>query len=563
MAAKTKEPDPPEASCADLLNSLEIRLQPKQQILYDKLTAIGNVPTVLGMGGSRGSAKSGGIRRIAITLACTYPAVRIFIVRRVLGDLLLNHVQEMALEYPAIAKLYHAPYQGKRPEYTFPNESRIILIYAEGKSDIDRLVKGQQAAFVLIDQAEQFTEDELIAFREINRAPGVAEGFCKIGYFFNTAQGVGKAYFRRIFHTKRWRENENPNTYDFMQVYGWDNYEWFRAQTPYTFEEFYQLSSEERFAIFIRDTSQGRKQNELSKRKRDADLLGNFDSGGGLYFSDVWGEHCELDAPIAAALIQPWWTKWMAQKWGYGDPACHLWAATGLVTPAAWKRVFGGIIPAPMECVIIYRELHDAKNSESSLPVGRAEADIAADIIAATPEWERRHIAEFRLGSSSLDQQKKRGENTVGEGLGQILQRHGLPSPVPADDSRVDGWRFMYACLRQSELCEKTEVTLEELQQGPALFISSACPLCIENIPLAPPNQKDLNDIEPGVDEVSSVVDTIRFLLKSKPAAKSQAPLAVRRQMELDKYTDPTAKHMAALRVMQKEAGRGRQNWRG
>ena len=59
-----------------------------------------------------------------------------------------------------------------------------------------------------------------------------------------------------------------------------------------------------------------------------------------------------------------------------------------------------------------------------------------------------------------------------------------------------------------------------------------------------------------------SVVDAVRFLLKSKPAAKSQAPLAVRRQMALEAHTDPTAKHMAALQFMQKEAGRGRVNWR-
>jgi hypothetical protein len=553
--AKGAKAEEPEIDCADLLKSLDIRLQPKQQLFYDKLTAIGNVPTVLGMGGSRGSAKSGGIRRIAITLACTYEQVRVFIVRRVLGDLLLNHVAEMALEYPAIHELYHPPSGGKRPEYRFPNGSLVILIYAETNADIDRLVKGQQAAFVLIDQAEQFTEAELIAFREVNRAPGVPKGYCKIGYFFNTAQGVGAAYFRRIFHTKRWRENENPGAYDFIQAYGWDNYEWFRGQTPYSFEDFYQLSSEDRFAVYIRDTSQGRKQNELSERKRDADLLGSFDSDGGLYFSDVWGEHCELDAQITDSLMQPWWTRWMAMRWGFGDHACHLWAATGLVTPAIWKRTFGGTIPAPVECVIIYREL---------LALGRAEADLANDIVSMTPESERRGISSFWMGSSSLDQQKKRGENTVGETLGKILRRYGLPDPIPADDRRVDGWRFVYACLRQAGLRQKAEIDAKALQEGPALFISTSCPLCIEHIPLAPPAKKDPNDIEIMAEEWASITDAVRFLLKSKPSAKAQAPLAIRRQMALEAHTDPTAKHMAALRFQQTETGSSgsRPNWR-
>jgi hypothetical protein len=203
----------------------------------------------------------------------------------------------MQLEYPDVHRFYHPPSQGRRPEYVFPqNDSRIVLIYAQDWSDVERLIKGQQAAFIFVDQAEQFYEKELLAFREINRAPGVPEGFVKIGYFFNVAQGVGAPYFRRLFHTHRFLPNENPGAYRFVQVYSWDNYEWFRDQVPYTFEEFYQLSSEERFELFITRTSQGRKQNELPEHKRNADLLGNFDSFSGQYFGDVWGEHCVVAA---------------------------------------------------------------------------------------------------------------------------------------------------------------------------------------------------------------------------------------------------------------------------
>ncbi len=558
MAAKSKDETPPDDNCSEFLKELAIRLQPKQQLFYDKLTTIGEVPTVMGMGGSRGAAKSGAIRRIAITLACTYKEVKIFIVRRVLGDLLLNHVGEMSLEYPTVHKLYHPPSGGKRPEYVFPNNSKIILIYCEMRADVDRLVKGQQAAWVLIDQAEQFAEDELVAFREINRAPGVPEGFCKIGYFFNTAQGIGAAYFRRIFHTKRWKENENPSTYYFMQVYGWDNYEWFRGQVPYTFEEFYSLSSEERFSIFTRQTSQGRKQNELSKRKRDADLLGNFDSGGGLYFSEVWGEQCELREEVAELLIQPWWTFWMAMHWGFGTHACHLWATTGLVSPSEWAALFGGHPAKSIEVVIIYRELLEDP--------GKAEADLANKIIDLTPEDERRRISSFYLGSESLDVGKKRGENTVDETMGAILGKHGLPTPIAADSSRVDGWRFMYTCLRQAALREQTEISLKSIQEGPVLFISKACPLCIENIPLAPPSKKDPNDIEIAAEEWSAITDAVRYLLKSKPAPKSRPPFAVRQRIALESHSDPTAKHMAALQFQEREAQRGRTsrsvNWR-
>ena len=346
-------------------------------------------------------------------------------------------------------------------------------------------------------------------------------------------------------------------------MYGWDNYAWFKNQVPYTFEEFYALSSEQRFEIYIRDTSQGRKQNELSSKKRDADLLGNFDSFDGQYFSNVWGAHCELDAALVNDLIQPWWTRWMAQRWSFGDYACHLWAAAGLLTPAQWRWYFDGTIPEPMEVVIIYRELRDA---EGGLPIGLAEAELANAIVAATPADERRRISEFHLGSAFLDQGKKRGENTVGETMGNVLGRYQLPTPIPADENRVDGWRFVYSCLRQAGLRNRPVVGAASIHEGPALFVSSDCPTCIENIPLAAQSRKCPDDIEEVTGEWPAVADAVRYLLKSKPAAKSQPPLAVRRQMATERFTDPTARHMAALQFQNQESRRGlasrAPNWR-
>jgi hypothetical protein len=426
---------------------------------------------------------------------------------------------------------------------------------AEEKRDVERISYGPECTFLFPDQAEQFSEDELTSFRICNRWPNMPKGFPKTCYFFNVGKGIGAGFFRAHFNPKSlsFRPNERPADYSFIQCYAWDNYEWFRGETPYSLDEFYALSSADRFALFVTQTTEGRKMNQLPKHRRDAELLGNFDSFSGQYFSDVWGSHCVLDAAIVNDLMQPWWTRWMAMRWGFGDHACHLWAAAGLVAPAQWKRLFGGDIHAPIEVVIIYREL---------LALGRAEADLANDIGSMTPGLERCQVSEFRLGSSSLDQQKKRGENTVGEGLGKILKRYSLPEPMPADDHRVDGWRFVYACLRQAALRERAEVDFKSLQEGPALFVSPDCPVCIENIPLAVRSDKDPNDIEIRAGEWSSVADAVRYLLKSKPAAKASAPWSVRRQMALDAHWDMTAKHMAALRFGH-SASPARPNWRG
>ncbi len=125
----------------------------------------------------------------------------------------------------------------------------------------------------------------------------------------------------------------------------------------------------------------------------------------------------------------------------------------------------------------------------------------------------------------------------------------------------------MYGCLRQAALRERDEVDAATIKEGSPLFVSSDCPLCIENVPLAVRGEKDPNDIEIGKGEWVSVADAVRYLLKSKPAAKTMAPMEVRRRIALEAHSDPTAKHMAAMQFQQREGQRGRTsrsvNWRG
>lgn len=249
-------------------------------------------------------------------------------------------------------------------------------------------------------------------------------------------------------------------------------------------------------------------------------------------------------------LIQPWWSSWMAQRWGFGDHCCHLWATTGLVYPQLWKRTFGGLLPGPVEVIVIYREL---------LEQGKAEADLANAIVGMTPEAERRKISRFYLGSESLDLQgKKRGLNGVAQIIGEILSHNGLPKPWTADQNRVDGWRFLYACLRQAELCGMEKIPESRLREGPILLISSECSNCIENIPQATRSDKDPNDIEARDTEWAAVTDAVRFLLKSKPSAKAEAPAAIRRQELCESIPDPTSRHMALVRFNEQERQRGR-----
>lgn len=538
---------------------IDIQLQPKQADLLALLRQTGpNTPTWLGCGGSRGSAKSGGLRRIAIALAFELPGVVIYIIRRVLGDLLENHMEKIALEYPAIDAMY-------RPgdyEYDLPGGSRIVYVYAENGIDVKRVSYGPECTFLFIDQAEQFTEDELTSFRICNRWPDAPEGLVKTCLFFNSGVGMSADFLRRIFWLKKFRANESPEDYRFQQMFGWDNFEWFRGQIEQGSREFYQLSSADRFDLFIAKTSEGKKMNALPPHRRVSELLGTFDSFSGQYFSGVWDEElCTITAAKVDEIVQPWWTAWMAQDWGFGDHDCHLWFAAGKMSPADWVRHFGGYTEWPIDVVIIYREY---------VINNRAEADLAMDIVERTPEHERKAISSFVLSSDAFGRKARQaGAHSIGQQFTEIMQRHRLPSPEPADQSpgsRVVGWRYMYNCLRQANM-RGTEITQERSKEGPALLISTACPEVISAIPQAVRDEDDREDVM-RVDGIlwEDVTDAVRYGLNYMLSPKTLAPVGVRRQEALAAAAgiSMNAVAMADRQFKAKEAQRtaGRARWR-
>src|SRR5580658_6754296 len=529
--------------------------QPKQAALLDLLEATGpDVPTILAFCGARGSAKSRGLRNCALYLAGNYPGIVIYIVRRVLKDLLENHAEKMALEQPQFHARY---YRQSRYEWELDNGSRIVMVYAENAVDVQRVSYGPECTFLLIDQAEQFTENELTSFRICNRWPSAARGFVKTCLFFNIGvsderglPALSMQYLRRIFHLRQFHGKERPADYHCLIAYGWDNYEWFRGQVALTEEQFYALSSQERYLLFINHTSEGHKMDALPAHRREGELLGNWDAFSGQYFADVWGDHCVLDIGTVNALIQPWWRRWMAQDWGFGDHDYHCWLAIGKVSPELWIRHFGGDVGMPLDVIILYREL---------LQNGRAEGDLAMDIANATPEAERPFVKDFWLSQDAFGQRAKQGgANTVGEAIGKILHRHKLPWPTPARQDRINGWRCFYNCLRQAGL-RGCNIDRERAQQGPAFFVSANCPAAIEHIPLGvrdPDNPEDMMKVSGAVWE--DVLDGLRYGLYSMLEAKKQAPVEVRAHEVYAAASSPTDAHLRMLHFQEKEMQRTR-----
>jgi hypothetical protein len=81
-----------------------------------------------------------------------------------------------------------------------------------------------------------------------------------------------------------------PTDFAFIQAYGWDNYVWFSGEVDISEEEFYALSSEARFELFISKTTYGKKLNALPPDLREGHLLGSFEKFAGQYFGGAWDD---------------------------------------------------------------------------------------------------------------------------------------------------------------------------------------------------------------------------------------------------------------------------------
>lgn len=541
---------------------MHLHFQPKQERLLDLLQATGpKVATVIGGGGAKGGGKSGGARNCAILLAMElgvkFPGVKITIVRRVYNDLKENHIDKIRMEHADMQPFWRA---GDR-EFDVNAKgirAKLTFAYAETKEDTRRkFLGGFESAIIIVDEAQQFDEEELMWIQAACRwtgRNGIPEGFCKLLLLFNPG-GIGSLYIRRIFWTSEYKNKEQPHNYAFVHIFGWDNYEWFRGQVDISEHDFYEIDSKCnvepadqeqcdccRYHMFIYRTSEGRKYDAFPLSIRAGYLLGSFDHFEGQYYAGAWNEQkCVLGTRQVQEIVKPWWTRWMAQDWAFQEHAVHLWFVSGKMSPTEWMRHFGGYTDAAMDVCIIYRE-HVVSN--------RAEADLATDIVQRTPPAERVTVERFFLSQDAFGQRARQGgAHTIGEQFAAIMREHRLPAPEPADQDRVNGARFVYNCFRQAGL-RGGNFDMERAAQGPAVFISTECPTAIENIPLAVRDERDPEDVM-RVDGAlwEDVTDSLRYGLKSMLDPQTKAPRSVRRQEVYDQYDQAfrTGSQMTAL----------------
>ena len=527
---------------------MRLSQQPKQALLEDLLRETGpHAATIIGGGGAKGGGKSAAADDIALSLASElgndYKGLVITIIRRVSADLRDNHINKIFQRNPELLKYWRATDHDLRMH----NGATILFRSAETKEDVrKRFLGGFESAIIIVDEAQQFDEEELqwiqTAARWTSRKSGTPRAFCKTLLLFNPG-GPGSAYLRRVFWTHEYREQEKASDYAFVHIFGWDNYEWFRGQVDIGEEEFYDLPGqcqgadrhEERccrFHMFINDTSEGRKYNAFPPSIRAGYLMGSFDHFEGQYFAGAWDQGlCTVSVATAARLIQPWWTRWGSMDWGWaGPPRPHysvfLWWAIGKLSPAQLMDALRIESDYPLDVVIVYRERHANLTPEPQW------ADTVVDATLAYGDDPQAFSRVFVDGA--IFSKDRRSENTTADLMQPIFSQAGFPSFTPADKDRVGGWRQLYNALLRT--CNARRAPVTEPLEGPLLFVSADCPELCRSLPLLicdPDKPEDVLKTEALEDDYG---DCGRYGYKSMMAAEWEAPVAVRRKELYDSY---------------------------
>lgn len=276
----------------------------------------------------------------------------------------------------------------------------------------------------------------------------------------------------------------------------------------------------------------------LPLKKRKALLEGDWTIPEGQYFTNFERRERSVHPAVVGQIVQPWWSHWISQDWGFKHHTPVHWHAVGNVLPEQ-AALLGRSWDKPKRCVFTYREhiesLGDSGRSE--LELGRTIRDkskgeqIRSWILSKDAFGEK---TSQNTAAQTLAQGAKSGERTVSFSDHPQL----FPGPVPANmapGSRVVGWRFMYTLI-----------------QDDAWFISEACPEALDAIPaLEYDSEKDAEDILKTDHLYDDVADELRYGLVDM-LGNAQKPHEVELRERIEAQPDPMERHFMRLAETQR-----------
>ena len=251
-------------------------------------------------GGARGGGKSWLIDVKACLLARRYgrpnifrPGIKICIVRRTLEDLRENHIEPLKVMLQGIAN-----YNQQDRKFYFKNGATIKFAYYDNENDKDHF-QGKEFDVIFIDEATQMQPEwlEIIASscRGVNNFPHRIYFMCNPG-------GPGHAYIKRLFIDKNYKDDENPDDYEFIQALVTDN-----------------------TALMAYDSKYINFLNHLPPKLKKAWRDGSWDVYQGQFFETFTNDRENYDSQQWTHVINPipiprYWPIYRSFDWGYNKP---------------------------------------------------------------------------------------------------------------------------------------------------------------------------------------------------------------------------------------------------
>lgn len=241
-------------------------------------------------GGARGGGKSWAVRAKAVLLAMRYAGIKILFLRRTYKDLERNHVRELK---PILKNIAH--YNKQEKCFYFPNGSILEMGYCDSESDVDQY-QGIEYDIIFMDEATQFTEYQYSTLTACIRG---ANDFPKRMYLTCNPGNVGHEWVKRLFVSKKYQNDENPDEYDFIPATVFDNK--------------VMLEKDKGYVSMLNNLPEG-----LRAAWRD----GNWDLLEGRYFSE-FDRNVHIVKPFT---IPEHWRKYRGMDYGLDCLAC-VWVA--------------------------------------------------------------------------------------------------------------------------------------------------------------------------------------------------------------------------------------------
>lgn len=260
----------------------------------------------------------------------------------------------------------------------------------------------------------------------------------------------------------------------------------------------------------------------LPEKKRRALLEGDWTIPEGQYFTNFEPSERRIPRGIIEQIVQPWWSHWISQDWGFKHHTPIHWHAYGNVQPEQAK-LMGRDWKEPRQCVFTYRE-----QIVSLSDAGMSEAQLGA-LVGSRSEGEK--ISRHILSADAFG--KKTTNKTPAMMIAEATKPFGIPGAVPCDmspGSRVTGWRFMHSLI-----------------QDDRWFISDRCPEALDAIPaLEYDSEKGGEDILKTDHVYDDIGDELRYGLQDM-LNLARKPYDVELAERIAATKDPFEQHFMRL----------------